>query len=53
MLPILWKGDFVKKSKLEKTKRDEVKDSIDDFDLVKLNRRKKVNKNHRRRKDQD
>jgi len=43
----------VKKSKSLKTRRNQSKDYIDDFELVELNRRKKAAKNHRRRMERD
>lgn len=43
----------MKKSKSRKVKRDQNQDYADDFELIELNRRKKVNKNHRRRLERD
>lgn len=43
----------MKRSKSQKTRRNQSKDYIDDFELVELNRRKKATKNHRRRMERD
>ncbi len=43
----------MKKSKPQKVKRNQNQDYVDDFELIELNRRKKVNKNHRRRMERD